>query len=119
MSTLLFTGDKNYLKRSPVTGTTTITGPTLLTAWFTYENNVTITHSLGYIPLVRVYYSPYNDGRVFSAAGDRTNLFEPYANNISCSYLVSSTSLTIYLSSPVSNGTSVPLYWVIYLQQPS
>lgn len=117
--TFFFTGDKNYLKRSPATGSTTITGPDTLTAWLNYESSHTVNHNLGYIPQVRVYYDPYNDGKVFYGTGDRTSLFEPYANNMSCSWLVTTTSLTIYLDATTNMGGTVPIYWVIYLDNAS
>lgn len=117
--TLLFTGDKNYLKRSPLSGHTTITGPNVATGWATFESSQTITHGLGYVPLVRVYYDPFNNGKLFTPVGDRLVGGQPYSNNIGCIVRVNTTNLIIYLSASSSVGGSVPIYWVIYLQTPT
>lgn len=115
--TLFFTADKNYLKRSPVSGSTTMNAPNVATAWSTFETSTVITHNLNSIPLVRVFYEPYADGNVFFRSGQRgLGGAETYTNGIACFYQLSTTTLTIFLGSDVSKVGTIPIYWVIYLE---
>lgn len=115
-----FTSEKNYLKRHPSSGNMTVVAPSTLNgSTFMYEKVVTITHNLGYVPMVRVYYEPYTDGAVWPSTGSRVSGAGPGLSpgDIMCFWEVSSTVLTISLESdsvyPVKTG-SREVYWVIY-----
>lgn len=116
----LFTSSKNYLKRHPSSGSTSMAAPTVLNgATSLYENILTIKHNLGYVPMVRVYYEPFTNGRVYPATGSRVSTAGTGLNlgDIICLWEVSETDLTITLASDgfsAVNTGSRNVYWVIY-----
>ncbi len=114
---LFFNSRKNYLKRHPVSGSTSIPAPATFATWANYVSTFTVNHNLGYVPQVRVYYEPYSDGKVYPAIGDRLTGTGPGINynDIICLWEVDSTNLTIYLESASSETGTVPIYWVVYL----
>jgi len=113
----LFTSSKNYLKRHPKSGSSTMTAPdTLNGSTFLYERILTIPHGLGYVPMVRVYYEPYLDGKVYPATGSRVSGAGPgvaYGDTM-CLWELDETNLTISLEA-VNPQTGVRnVYWIIY-----
>lgn len=115
MTNLSFDSRLNYLKRDTSTGNQTISGPNTLNAWLNYQSTKTVAHNLGYVPQVRVYYDPYNNGKLFKATGNRLSGGSSYNNSMICVYEVNATNLIISLESFFNLGGSVPIYWVIYL----
>jgi hypothetical protein len=112
-----FTSDKNYLKRHPSSGQTTVASPSTLNgSTFLYEKVITIPHSLGYVPMIRVYYEPYTNGAVWPATGSRVSGAGAGLayGDIMCLWEVDSTNLTISLESVNSQTGSREVYWVIY-----
>lgn len=84
------------------------------------STSTTITHGLGYIPNVRVWFTNA-DGRISTAISDAggSNLYPvttAYANR-SCFYTVNSNSLIITFSRGVTAGTTrtTTVYYRIYL----
>lgn len=59
------------MKKHPASGSTTMLGPNV-DFWFGsgYKRVLAIPHNLGYIPMFRVDYEPYRDGRVMEAFQD-------------------------------------------------
>lgn len=116
-----FTSLKNYLKRHPSSGSANVDAPTSTAAWSNYVSTYTVTHNLGYVPMVRVYYEPNADGKVYPATGRRLAASGPGINynDIICLWEVSSTTLTIYLESASSETGTRPVYWVIYFDSES
>ena len=113
----LFTSSKNYLKRHPKSGSATIASPSTLNgATFLYESKLIIPHGLSYIPMVRVYYEPYTNGRVYPATGTRVSGAGPGLayGDIMCLWEIDSTNLTISLESVNSQTGTRTVYWVIY-----
>lgn len=113
----LFTSSKNYLKRHPKSGSATIASPSTLNgSTFLYESIITIPHGLSYIPMVRVYYEPYTNGRVYPATGTRVSGAGPGLayGDIMCLWEIDSTNLTISLESVNSQTGTRTVYWVIY-----
>ena len=112
-----FTGEKNYLKRAPSSGSRTVAAPATLSAWSNYITTTTIPHGLSYIPEVRVYYEPFNDGRIFPNTGERFLAYGGGLNvgDIICNWEIDATNLTIYLESATAETGTIPIYWVIYL----
>lgn len=117
MSVQYFTSQKNYLKRHPLSGSTSLAAPSTLVGGTYYRSSITIPHNLGYVPRVRVYYeNSASDGKVYPAGGRRnggTYLGLAF-NSIYCLWEVTSTNLTIYLESAISQTGSRTIYWVIY-----
>ena len=117
MSGTLFTSNKNYLKRDPTSGSTEIPGPTAVAAWFNYATEYPIEHNLGYVPLVRVYYEPFKDGKIYQATGRRLSGLGPglaYGDTM-CFFEITSTTLTISLERALApDSDNYPIYWVIY-----
>ncbi len=111
-----FTTEKNYLKRDPSSGSTSMTAPNALSAWSNYVTTYPVNHNLGTVPIVRVYYEPFNNGKIFPATGRRLaglGVGVSYGG-IVCLYELSATTLTIYLESANSQTGTIPVYWVIY-----
>lgn len=113
-----FKSGKNYLKRY-MAGSTSIAAPATLNAWFNYSNSYTVTHNLGYIPQVRVYYEENaSNGKVYPAGGRRLATSYPGLTSGSCVFClfeVTSTTLTITLESGTTQTGNRTIYWVIYL----
>lgn len=115
---LNFTTNKNYMKRF-MSGTEVIAAPSVVQPWFNYMNSTTIVHGLGYIPVVRIYYEPFNDGRIFPASGSRVSasgIGIPF-NDIVCLFEVTDNVVTVYLESASSETGTRPIYYVIYLDK--
>lgn len=116
-----FTSKKNYLKRHTSSGQASVTGPGVLAAWFNYYSTYTVAHNLGYVPMVRVYYEPYKDGKIYPATGRRLSGLGPglaYGDTI-CLWEADTANLTIYLERALAPDTGAyPVYWVIYLDVP-
>lgn len=72
MSNILFTTAKNYMKRSPASGTYTHTwNGTLRYSGSWYTSEFSVAHQVdGKVPMYRLYYEPYRDGRIFEAFQD-------------------------------------------------
>lgn len=115
-----FTSQKNYLKRHPSSGSTSMPAPSTLIAGYLYRSSITIPHNLGYIPKVRVYFeNSVSDGKVYPAGGRRLAGTYPGLpfTGMYCLWEVTTTDLTIYLESSTAAGPQTgnrTVYWVIY-----
>ena len=115
----LFTSSKNYLKRHPKSGSANLAAPATLNSYSFYESKIQIPHGLSYIPMVRVYYEPYTNGRVYPATGTRVSGAGTGVafGDILCLWEIDSTNLTITLEQDSTfapkTGTRT-VYWVIY-----
>lgn len=119
---ILFTSQKNYMKRDSSSGSDTMLGPNTNETFY-YTRDYTIDHNLGITPLFRVYYEPYNDGRVMEAYNDGQGYFSDPINTYGgtedapvCFTKADNNQLTItlyFLDSSLS-ASSFPIYWVIY-----
>lgn len=89
----------NYLKRY-VTGSATHTG--------TFATN-TVTHSLGYVPAVKVYFEV--GGKLFHAHGNVSSRTD--SEGVTLFPRHTSTSLVYTMNAGVSK--TVIVYWIIYL----
>lgn len=75
------TSDKNYMKRHPASGPYTMQGPNVsrfFGSWFTRD--LVIPHNIGKPPMIRVFYEPYRDGKVFEATQDGQYYFSTPIN---------------------------------------
>lgn len=71
MSDTFFDSRNNYLKIF-MQGSGTLARPATLDAGNAeYYSEVTITHNLGYIPLVRAWYEPAGDGMKYAMNGQK------------------------------------------------
>lgn len=71
MGDFQFITTRNYMKKDPSSGTGTMAGPSVSQYFGNYYTTTrVIAHNLGYVPLFRVYYEPYRDGRVMEAFQD-------------------------------------------------
>lgn len=116
-----FTTLKNYLKRDASTGSTVISAPATATGYGSFFTSHTVNHNLGYIPIVRVYYEPIDNGEIYPACGSRiagttTGLG---ANPTMCFYELTTTQLIIRLESNTSKTGTRSIYWIIYKDFPS
>lgn len=114
--TLSLLGRKNVLKRSSVSGTTLAPAPSVLVG-SNYVSSFVITHNLGYIPMVRLYFEQSEtDGIVYPAGGNRlTATYIGLAGSpILCLYELTETTLTVYLESFSAKTGSRNVYHVIY-----
>lgn len=112
-----FTSQKNYLKRHPLSGSASVSAPSTSISGLYYRTTYTITHNLGYVPRIRVYYeNSASDGKIYPAGGRRnggTYVGLPF-NSIYCLWEATSTTLTIYLESATTKTGVRNVYWVIY-----
>lgn len=119
MTQTLLTSLKNYLKRDESSGSSQMAAPATSYEGI-FRTTLTIPHTLGKVPFVRVYYEPYKDGVIYNAQGNRlqgyitkidgTNTRAPY-----CLVTPSANSITIelgYTSNALTGNYNV--YWVIY-----
>ncbi len=116
--TLSLLGRKNVLKRSSVSASISMAAPSALVGSNRVSSTV-ITHNLGYIPMVRIYFEQSEtDGIVYPAGGNRllTSYIGLGGTPIICLYEVDETTLTIYLEtdgfSPKTGSRNV--HYIIY-----
>lgn len=112
-----FTSQKNYLKRHPSSGSASITAPSTLRSWGNYTTTFTVSHNLGYVPQVRVFYeNSASDNKVYPAGGTRLAASYPgiAGSPIFCLWDVDSTTLTIILESGTTKTGVRNIYWVVY-----
>lgn len=111
---------KNYMRRHSSTGSATVAAPATLVGGL-YRTTYTVTHSLGYVPQVRVYFeNSASDGKIYPAAGSRVSTVYPGLTLADCYCLweVTSTTLTIYLEAFSSKVGNRVIYWVVYEDAP-
>jgi hypothetical protein len=123
MNPIFFTSQRNYMKRDPSSGSTPLAGPsTPAYSGYLYETNYTVTHNLGFIPLVRTYYEPFGDGVIWPGyMGTRLTTDVPNPRNTSANgpgMIAWPTTTTLQIQLFYFNnslaGNSYPVYWVIY-----
>lgn len=118
--TLSLIGDKNYLKRNSSSGTALIAAPATAAPWVgatAFYTPYTVTHNLGIIPKVRVYFeNSATDTKLYPAGGRRLSGLYPGlpGNSIICLWEVTITTLTITLESNTAKTGNRNIYWVIY-----
>lgn len=121
MSNILFTTNKNYMKRDSSSGSDTMLGPDTL--YWDYGRDYVIEHNLGYVPIFRVYYEPFGDGKIVEAfhdsqayVTDPLNEFGGSADGPTCWASADENNLTItlYYQDDTLQSTEFPIYWVIY-----
>lgn len=118
------TSDKNYMKRHPASGHSTMKGPdTVRFSGSWYTRDFTVAHNLNKVPMVRVFYEPFRDDKLYEAVQDG----QYYLSNPPNTYggtedgptlLVWADELNLYLRLffPFNTlqNTDIPIYWVIY-----
>lgn len=121
MGTTLFTSQKNTLRRDPSSGTTKMAAPTTSAySGSIYVTNLTIPHNLGYVPIFRYYYEPFNDGIIWPNLTTRSTGFATNPNNNvqtgpGIIGWADSTNLYLQLYYYLNTlGRTTPVYWVIY-----
>lgn len=124
MSNFQFISNRNYMKKHSSSGATTMLGPNV-DFWFGsgYKRQLTIPHNLGYVPMFRVDYEPYRDGRVMEAFQDNA-WFLPSSPNevrvteVAPTLMAWADTFNLYLSLYyINNGlasNSYPVYYTIY-----
>lgn len=124
MGNFQFISTRNYMKKDPSSGTDTMLGPNTSQFFGNYYNRIyTVNHNLGYVPLFRVYYEPYRDGRIMEAFQD-TNYALPEAPNEVRVNAIAPTCMTwaddvnLYIELDFWDSTlatnSFAIYWTIY-----
>lgn len=118
MTDISLYGAKNILKESSLSGSASVAAPsTFIPAEALYRSSVTITHNLGYIPLVRIHFeADASDGKVYPAGGRRLAATYPGlpANSVYCLWELSTTTLTIFLESATTKTGTRTVYYDIY-----
>ena len=112
---LVFTSDKNYLKLAAFQPAT-MNKPSTPNAYFNYESSLTITHNLGYIPLVRAYYDYNNAGTIYPCtgqAGVRT-AFGPSLDYWFYIDEITTTTVTFKAEDVSSRSGTFTIYYKIY-----
>lgn len=124
MGNFQFISTKNYMKKDESSGSTDLQGPNeskyFGNLWITQH---VISHNLGYVPLFRVYYEPYRDGRVMEGFQDN-GWFLPSSPNevriteVAPTIMAWADENKLYIELNYINntlaGVTFPVYWVIY-----
>jgi hypothetical protein len=121
---ILFTSDKNYMKRDSSSGKVDMLGPNTSEYFGAfYTRDYVVNHDLGYTPLFRIFYEPFGDGKIMTALQDSqyylsnpVNTYGGGASGPTCMGQADDTNLTItlYYNSNSLAASSFPVYWVIY-----
>lgn len=121
MNPIFFTSERNYMKRDPSSGSTSL-GPPKTSAYsgYLYTTSYTVTHNLGYTPLFRAYYEPFGDGIIWPPMGTRIGQSVVNPNNTSQTgpgMIVYPNTAQIIIEIFYGSNTltaDYPVYWVIY-----
>lgn len=124
MSVVGIWSGKNVLKHA-FSDSDTMDKPNTLSG-LSYFSTKTILHDLGYVPLVRVYYDPDNDGKIFPCIGERSETSDsPLAgpgavlgSGVAPFWLyvddVTTTAFTLRTLWSSSLGGTFPFYYRVY-----
>lgn len=117
------TSDKNYMKRHPASGSSTMLGPNVARTFSYYTRDLVIPHNIGRVPMVRVFYEPFRDGKLHEGIQDG----QYYLSNPVNTYggtedgptlLISVDENNLYIRMFFTQNTlaavSFPIHWVIY-----
>lgn len=117
------TSDKNYMKRHPSSGSGTMKGPNVAQLFSYYTREISIPHTVGKPPMVRVFYEPFRDGVLYEAVQDG----QYYLSNPPNTYggtedgptlMFYTDAYNLYLKMFFFDGSlanvDIPIYWVIY-----
>lgn len=120
---LQYTSTKNCMKRHESSGSGVMAAPNIdkLFSWRSYK---TIPHNLGYVPLFRVYYEPYRNGRIMEAYNDGQNWIGATPNDfvgaaVAPTVFAYADEKNLYIELVYTDGSlagsaDYPVYWVIY-----
>ena len=124
MNPFQFLSTRNYMKRHESSGTYLLAGPNtarFFSSYFTSE--VAIPHNLGYVPLFRMYYEPFQNGELFEAFQDTqyyfTNPINTYGGSESGPTLLAwadeyNVYARLYFPFNTLNASTFPIHAVIY-----
>lgn len=124
MGNFQFITNKNYMKRHDSSGSANLAGPSV-SKYFgnLYITQYVVNHNLGYVPLFRVYYEPYSNGRIMEAFQDTAWFLPSSPNEVRVTEVAPTLmawadeyNLYIELNFPYNtlSGNIFPTYWVIY-----
>ena len=117
-----YLSDKNVLKRHSSSGSQSVVAPSTGTGLGDFTTAVApITHGLGYIPQVRVYFeSSATDNKIYPAGGNRNGgtYLGLGANSVYCTFTLTTTTLNISLFSNTTKTGVRNVYYVIYEDTP-
>lgn len=118
-SPIFFTSARNYMKRDPSSGSTSMAAPATNVSGY-YVTNLVITHNLGFLPVFKVGYEPFKDGIIWPPMGNRNgaSITSPIDGTTRGPVLLvwpTATTLTIQLFYTDNTLTGTyPVYWDIY-----
>lgn len=124
MGNFQFISTRNYMKKHSSSGTSSMAGPSV-DFWFGsgFKSTLTIPHNLGYVPLFRVYYEPYRDGRVMEAFQDNAWYLPESPNQVRTSEIAptmlawadrTNLYVVLYFVNTSLSGFNYPIYHTIY-----
>lgn len=124
MDNFQFISTRNYLKRHSSSGSNTMLGPNTLQTFGYYTRDFEVNHNLGYIPLFRVYYEPFRDGKVLEGFQDTQYFLTNPPNDFSsftedgpsCLSWVDENKLYIrlYFTTNALAALAFNIHWVLY-----
>lgn len=123
MSNIQFDSAKNYLKQYLQDSIAIDKPATADPNWDVYYSTVTLTHDLGYKPLVRAWYDYENNGTYFpmhGQAGDAYSALYFFHTPVTCFiYEITDTTVTFRTEIATVDGGplsgSFPIYYKVYL----
>lgn len=117
------TSDKNYMKRHPASGSGTMKGPNTAQLFSYYTRDLVIPHNIGKPPMVRVFFEPFRDGKIYEGIQDG----QYYLSNPPNTYggtedaptmLIYTDSVNLYIRLFFTQNTlanvDIPIHWIIY-----
>jgi hypothetical protein len=115
---IAFDSRKNYLKQF-MQGSVAMNKPNTLAAG-TYSSSHTITHNLGYRPLVRAWYDPENLGTIFPVNSQRGELYSPIYALGTVDFVffideITTTTVTFRAEDNASHSSTFTMYYKIYI----
>lgn len=119
-----FTSTRNYMKRHSSSGSDTMFGPDTSRFFGSYyTRDYEVDHNLGYVPLYRAYYEPFQDNRIFEAFQDTQYYFSQpintYGGTEDAPTMLAWADeeklyLRLYFPYNTLNVVEFPIHWVIY-----
>lgn len=124
MGNFQFKSNRNYMKKHSSSGSGTMLGPDTSRFFGSYYTRTyTVNHGLGYAPMFRVYYEPFQDHKVMEATQDTNYALPNPPNGVritndgpTCLTWADDTNLYIelYFLDATLAAVSFPIYWIIY-----
>lgn len=117
------TSDKNYMKRHPASGSQNMLGPNVARTFGYYTRDLVIPHNIGRPPMVRVFFEPFRDGKIYEAVQDGQyylsnppNTYGGTEDGPTLMFFTDGLNLTLrmFFFDGSLAAVNIPVYYIIY-----